>query len=212
MWHRVGAAGGCLGAVLRFLDRHSLQNFAAARVGVRQFTQMIFEVSFDLVFSFLNETQAAPIARKTGECAETETAREPHGRQSAGRAAELAEPLRTPGEVIVFFLCSVDQMPPRSRRSRKKRLPVVQRLRGDFAGMIDAHQAYAVLAGFGVHGGVVRVPFECVERSARQRFGEAGTQGFGGPREGGIEQAVSGGHLRQYSGCIFDAPWLSLRA
>lgn len=196
----------------RFLDRHLLQYPAAARIGLRKSAQMIFEVRLDLRFGFADEAKAASIASQARKCADTVTAGEPDRRQPTRRSAELGDAPGAPGKVVVFFLGGFDQVSESFGRPCEQGLAVVQRLRGDLAGMIHTHQSNAAPAigvvEFAVPGGFG----ELWQHSAGTRFGETGAQRFGSACKRCVEPGFAMAHAWQYNGCSDRPRRLSLRA
>src|SRR3546814_5522674 len=64
----------------------------------------------------------------------------------AGAVIEFLQAFLAPAQVVTFFARGIKQVTAGVRIARGQRLAVVQRLRGNFAGMIDAHQAGDVAA------------------------------------------------------------------
>ncbi len=144
---RVGTSSARFGAMTCLVSGHLLENFAAAMIGCGQPRQVIIEMGFDLSFRFLDEAKAASVSGERGCGADREASHVPQWCQPARLSAELAETLRAPGEVIVFLFGGIEQMPLCLCGARKDGLTVVQRLRRDFACMIDAHEPDALRTG-----------------------------------------------------------------
>ena len=74
--------------------------------------------------------------------------------ERARSAAELANALGAPCEVVALFAGGGFQQIASRRVAREQGLPAVQRLRGDLAGVIHAHQGRALATFFGRQVGV----------------------------------------------------------
>src|SRR3546814_6603127 len=79
----------------------------------------------------------------------------------AGAVIEFLQAFLAPAQVVTFFARGIKQVTAGVRIARGQRLAVVQRLRGNLAGMIDAHQAGDVAALVGSQFGIAR----CAGRS-----------------------------------------------
>jgi DNA polymerase-3 subunit delta len=182
--HRLGqrpAAGLFGGVAVAFLvATHRFENRAAARILLGQLLQVLGQMVGHLPFGFVDEAEAPAIAAEAGERADRERAGVPQRLQLARRIVELAEAFFAPAQVIAFLARRVEQMAARVRVARGQRLAVIQRLRGDFAGVVDAHQAGDVTA---------LVVGELAVALVAGRIGAAGVAiAFGEQRQAAAEQ------------------------
>src|SRR3546814_10291540 len=74
----------------------------------------------------------------------------------AGAVIEFLQAFLAPAQVVTFFARGIKQVTAGVRIARGQRLAVVQRLRGNLAGMIDAHHAGDVAALVGSQFGIAR--------------------------------------------------------
>lgn len=101
---------------------------------------MSFEVLRDLALGLDQEAQALPVAAKSRDRADCEGARIPGRREQARPAAEFVNPIGAPGEMIVFIVGGLQKRFAQFGIARYGRLASIQSLRGNFAGMVHAHQ------------------------------------------------------------------------
>ena len=121
---------------------------------------MFVEVLAHLILRRRNEPQADAVADQAGGGADTEGQAIEEGVEHAGMAAELADALFAPGQVVDLLVGRLFHRFAHTRQARSQRLALVERLGTDLAGMVDAHEAGHVasfaFAQFGVrldHGG-----------------------------------------------------------
>jgi hypothetical protein len=125
---------------------HLLDDGAAALILLREFLQVISQVLGNLLLGFGDKAQAPLVAGQTGGSADGERACVPERLQLAGAGAEFAQPLLAPAQVVLFFLRGGQQLFAYLAIAGGQRLALVERLRGDLAGVIDAHQPGGVAA------------------------------------------------------------------
>src|SRR5439155_5846433 len=80
------------------------------------------------------------ISEPPGEAADREGAGVPERIEHAPPPAQLGDSLRAPGEVIAFFPRRLLELQLQRRIARGERLALVERLRADFAAVIDPHE------------------------------------------------------------------------
>jgi len=133
---------------------HLLENGAGFVVACRELAKMLVQVLADLIFSSSDEAQADAIADQTGRGANPERQPVEKRIEHAGVAAQLADALFTPGQMVDFLIRRLFHRPTYLREASRQGLALVQRLSADFAGVVDAHQAGNVaglaLAEFGL--------------------------------------------------------------
>ena len=101
---------------------------------------------FDLALGLANEAEALGVGTKPREHADAEAARVPKWREPARATAELLDACGAPGEVIAFLARGVGEQLAGFGRASEQRLAVIERLRGDLAGVVDAHERRAAAA------------------------------------------------------------------
>ena len=197
---------------MRLIRGHSLENVAAASVVFRNTPEMIFEMCLDLALGLLDKAHAVPVACQAGERTDDIAACKPQWSESARCAIELRDSLRAPGQMVAFFGSGAQQVLECFRRAGKQRLSVIQGLSSDLTGMVDAQQRNAALpllrGELRIGGRIDRGGY----RRIRTRRREACAQTFGRAIQGRIDQAAATAHTRNYSGCKFMPPSISLRA
>ena len=132
-----------------FIGPHGGEDGAAARIGSRQALQMRAQVALHLALSLRYESEARPIAQGAGEHPDRKRTHVPQGIQQARARTKLTQARFAPGKMITFFAGRLLQQLVRGARACRKRLTVVERLRGDLPGVIDAHQSGG-MAAFGI--------------------------------------------------------------
>ena len=98
---------------------------------------MARQVLLDLSFRLDDEAQVDPIAGETRGDADHERARVPQRVEERDPVAELAEAGLRPREVLLFLARGLRELPLGVRVACDERLRGVERLRADFAGMVD---------------------------------------------------------------------------
>ena len=102
------------------------------------------EVLLDLPFGFGEESEIPAVAEQAGGGADGERARIPQRVEQAEPSIQLADALGAPGQVVLFLArCAIERL-PRGRIARRERLPLIERLRANFADVVDAHQRRGV--------------------------------------------------------------------
>src|SRR5690606_8084457 len=86
------------------------------------------------------ETEAQLVAEASRDEADAEAAGVPERAERARPVAELVETRLAPNEVVAFLACGIQQLLASRGAARADRLSRIKRLRGDLAGVIDAHQ------------------------------------------------------------------------
>ncbi|MCY1403145.1 hypothetical protein D9M71_183120 [compost metagenome] len=112
---------------------------------------MFVQVFAHLVFRCRHEAQADFVADQAGHGANSERHAIKQRIEDAGVAAQLMDALFAPDQMIDFFFGGVFHGSTHLRQSGGQRLPLIQRLGADFAGMVDAHQAGNVARVFVAH-------------------------------------------------------------
>lgn len=178
-----------------FILLHLLDDCATAQIVCGQPLEVPVQVALDLPFSLGHESEAEAIAKQSCRCADRNRACIPDRVQQARARAKFLEPVAAPGQVIAFLGGRTPHGFAGRRGTRGQDLAVIKTLRGDFAGVIDAHETGDVAAP-GFIGG---------RRGARwtrggARCGRAAKTGPE-PRIGQFEEAVKGrqaaaGHAR----------------
>src|SRR5215469_2384027 len=156
------AAGGRGGRAMRdLLGPHGFKYGTAARITRGKSVEMLIEVPFYLSLRLGDEPQAGAVAEQSGSRADEERARIPEWIEQAWTRGKLAEPHLAPRQMVRLRARRRQQHRTRALRAGDQRLAVVERLRGELSGMIDAHERSARapvglgkrLSGLGVRGG-----------------------------------------------------------
>ena len=147
------------------------------------------EMSFDLAFRFRHESEARAVAAEARNRADRDGPGVPQRIEQARARTELAEPVAAPGQVIAFLVGRAAQRVPGLGLLGRQRLPVIEPLGRDFAGVIDPHQPRDVAAAGFVEGAGNR---RSGGRTAAFGPGEARPQ----PCVGHFEQPIEGGQER----------------
>src|SRR4026207_1217605 len=87
----------------RRVGAHRLNRCARAPVGRRQSLEMPGQVLLDLALRLGEEGEVPAVAERAGDRADRERAGVPERVEKTGRAAELADALGAPGEVILLL-------------------------------------------------------------------------------------------------------------
>src|SRR5207253_255772 len=95
---------------------------------------------------FLDEAQAPAVAGEAGGQPDRERARRPERVQPAWLLAEFTQAVLAPGEVRALLGGGGEHVLAYFFRARGEGMALVQRLRGDFARMVHAHEPGGVLA------------------------------------------------------------------
>lgn len=123
------------------LVTHLFDNRATPRVAVRQSLEMAVEVVANLLLGFPNETEA-PLVTENPACrSNRKRTGIPQWRQPADVLAEFADALLAPRQVVEFLVRRMPHLFFDRPVASDRRVPVVQRLGRNLAGVIDAHQA-----------------------------------------------------------------------
>ncbi len=105
---------------------------------------MTGEVLLHLALGLGEEGEIPPVAEQAGGRADGERSRVPQRIQQARPAAELADALGAPCEVVLFLACCLLQGLARLRLPRSKRLPLIKRLRANLTDVVHPHQGCGV--------------------------------------------------------------------
>src|SRR5436190_16193557 len=122
--------------MLRLVAAHRADDRARALVRRWQLAEMTGEMLLDLSLGLGEERQVPAVAERASERADGERARVPQRIQQARSAAELADTLRAPGEMVFFFARGLLERRARVRIARRQRLALVERLRADLTDMV----------------------------------------------------------------------------
>jgi dipeptidyl aminopeptidase/acylaminoacyl peptidase len=142
----VRAGRGRLGAVAFLVGAHRLDDRAAFLVAFRQLVQMPGEVLGDLLLGLLDEAQAPAVSGDAGNRADRERAGVPQRIEPARVRVQLAQAVLAPGQVRALLGGGLQHVLADRRVARDQRVALVQRLRGDLAGVVHAHQARRMAA------------------------------------------------------------------
>src|SRR5713101_141248 len=130
----------------RFFVSHGFDERARPGVFWRKAIEMAFEVPLHLLFRLREKAEVPIIAEPPGDAADREGAGVPERIEHAPPPAQLGDSLRAPGEVIAFFPRRLFELRLQRRIARGERLALVERLRADFAAVIDPHEGGGALA------------------------------------------------------------------
>ena len=164
----------------RFLVPHLRHDGARLVITLRQAFQVTRQMGFNLMFGFRHKPEAQAVAQPAGNQAEPKGTGVPQRIEQGGPRAQLVHPVLGPGQVVAFFLAGLQEFLAQNRVARSQRLRGIQRLRANFAHVVDPHQrarqGFVLLAQVG-------------------RLGRHGGAGPGGARLGkqGVQGIVSGG-------------------
>ncbi len=130
--------------VLCFLSAHLPNHGAASSVFLRKTFQVGVEMLAYLPLSLGNEAQAPSIPERAARGPDEKRPGVPYRCQSTGRFPEFLESALTPCKVVEFFNRCVLYLRFYIVVARHGSVPLVQRLRRHFAGMIYPHEARRV--------------------------------------------------------------------
>src|SRR3546814_4903385 len=119
-----GLDGG--GGVLLLVLAHLLENGAGFVVACRELARMLVQVLADLIFSSSDEAQADAIADQTGRGADPERQPVEKRIEHAGAAAQLADALFTPGQMVDFLIRRLFHRPTYLREASRQGLALVR--------------------------------------------------------------------------------------
>ena len=119
---------------------HLHQNLARTLILLRQLADVMLQMHADLALCFRHKAKAVFVAGNPGNCAHAKRKAVPDRVQQAGMAVQLFQAVFAPGQVILFFNGCLFHLAAHIRQLGGQRLAVVQRLRADFAAVIDPHQ------------------------------------------------------------------------
>lgn len=188
-----------------FIFSHLFQYGTTADITRWKPLQVSVEMSFDLSLGFHHKTQTCPITGQGRERADGEGACIPQWIQQTRPRFQLFQPGLAPGQMIRFLAGGLEQQIPGGGAAGGKSLPVVQRLGGHLAGMVDAHQGRSGTA-VGV-GKVLGMPLglsggggECRQRPGGPGRGKKRPQGPVGGSKEGIKRVAGAFHALHYKG------------
>src|SRR5262249_34852524 len=138
--------------------------------------EVAVEMALDLTLGLGDEAEAGTITEERGAGAERERAGVPERVEETRPRAELPEARLAPGEGVRFGARRVHEQRARAVRARHQGLAVVERLRGELAGVVDAHERGA-LAPRGLRQGLASLGGRARYRAAGARRGEHRAQG-----------------------------------
>ncbi len=125
---------------------HLFQYGPAFLILFGKFFQMVVQMRFDLPLGFRDEPEAGPVAGQPGERAQRDAAGVPERRQQTDAATQFIDASGAPRKVVAFLQRRCLEHGTRVGCPGGKRLTRVQRLGGNFAGVIDTHQRGAEIA------------------------------------------------------------------
>src|SRR5262245_9632070 len=103
------------------------------------------EMLLDLALGFGEEREIPPVAKRARGCPDREGTGVPERIEQARAAAQLADALRAPRQMILFLARRLLERLARRRIASRERLSLVQRLRAHLADMVDPHQRRRML-------------------------------------------------------------------
>ena len=104
---------------------------------------MLIEMPFDLSLGLGDKSEAGTVAEQCGAGTNEKGARVPEWIEQARPRGELGEAALAPGEMVGFRARRGQQHFPSRLGAGDECLPVVQRLRRELTGVIDAHERSA---------------------------------------------------------------------
>jgi len=176
LWQVCGACGDGILAVLSLFIAHGRNDCATARVVSRQLLQVAVKMIADLPLGFRDETETPFVADYATQCAHRKRSGVPDRAKPARSFTQFIEALLAPREVIEFLVCGLLHLRFNVAIARDGRVALVEPLRGNLAGVIDAHQAGGMRLLLRVEAG-----FGDIGRRARPR-GQAGRGRHGSQR------------------------------
>ena len=156
-----------------FVLFHLRHDFPGARIVVRQFMQMPFEMRHYLAFGFSDESEVPSISGEPGEAADGERAGVPQWVEQTFVRAQFFDALFAPGKMIVFFRRRTPHAFTNARVAGGQCLAAIQRLGANLADMVNSH----VTTRTATLGIIERVIICGLRRKCPGRF-----SGFGGKR------------------------------
>src|SRR6185503_3695111 len=127
-------------AVARLVAAHGLDQGARARIAFRQRREVTREVLLDLALGLGEEREIPAIPGGAGGRADGQRARVPERIEQARPPAELADARGAPGEVVFLLARRALEGVSVLGAAGRQGLALVERLRADFAHVVDAHQ------------------------------------------------------------------------
>jgi hypothetical protein len=162
---------------------HLRDDRTTLRIGHRQPLDVRGQMLFDLALGLDDEAEVGAIAGDAGRQADRERSRIPERIQKRRSRAELGQPLLRPRQMVLLVPGRGSVARADVGVARDDRLRCVQRLRADFACMVDTHQTCGVVPFMGFERGLgqarTRGGARCVDgsRQRAQRTVEADDQG-----------------------------------
>ncbi len=126
--------------MLRFILAHLLQDRPGLLVVGWNLLQVFVEMADHLILGGGDEAQADPVADQTGDRADSERQTVKQRVEHAGLAAELADTLLAPGQVIDFLVGGMFHGRAHLRQLGGQCLALIKRLGANLASVVDAHQ------------------------------------------------------------------------
>lgn len=137
-----------------FLIPHLLNDCPTLRILRRQAIKVAVQMGADLPLGLGYEAQAPLVAEYAAGCADSEGAGVPEWTELADVLAKLIYPLFAPREMIELLVRGALHLSFDVLVSRNCGVALVESLRGDFARMIDPHQACCVPLLCGIQIGI----------------------------------------------------------
>ncbi len=133
--------------MLCFVLAHLLENGSGFLIPGWQLAEVIVQMLADLVFGRRDKAETDAVADQPGRGPDAEGKAIENRVEHTGVAAQLADALLTPGQMIDLLIRSLLHRLAHLRQARRQCLPLVKRLGADFTGVVDAHQP-GNMAGF----------------------------------------------------------------
>jgi len=177
---KLGTASRTSGRTMRHLvGTHLLEYGTTAGIARRQLLEVRVDMPLHLTLGFADEAETDRIAGRGRSRADGERPCIPERAEHTRSRTEFPQALVTPGQVVSFFASGPQQHVANLWSPCEDRLAVIQGLGGDFAGVVDAHEAGRL------------APFRCRKRDL-VRARDAGGPGDGPRRRRGRKHGPEG--------------------
>ncbi len=123
-----------------FIGSHCLKYGTATGIISWESREVRIEMAFHLSFCFDDKAEAGAIAEQRGRGADRERAGVPQRIQQTRVGLELLQTSLAPGQMIGFFLGGFEKKLTRCSGTSDQGLAVVERLGGDFTGVVYPHE------------------------------------------------------------------------
>ena len=140
-----------------FLVTHMFDDRTTIGILRRQVVEVAVEVCAHLAFGLRNEAKAPLVPKDATGRPDCKCTRVPEWTQFANVLTQFMNALFTPGQVIEFFVGCTLHLGLDRLVARDRGVPLVERLCGNFAGVVDAHEPGCMPFLTGVQAGIEEI-------------------------------------------------------